>query len=114
MLKMISILSVMIFTSVSYGQNFKERWDAGNDSFRLLLGSYKLATVVGIDYERRMGATGVGAFLMQSKKRDTATTSAGTVNTDMKPEKWARLTTAEEHKNTLKEFLDSDQHMQLI
>lgn len=32
----------------------------------------------------------------------------------LKPEKWARLTTAEEHKNTLKEFLDSDQHMQLI
>lgn len=32
----------------------------------------------------------------------------------LKPEKWGRLTTAEEHKSTLKEFLDSDQHMQLI
>lgn len=32
----------------------------------------------------------------------------------LKPEKWARLTTTEEHKNTLKEFLDGDQQMQLI
>lgn len=32
----------------------------------------------------------------------------------LKPEKWSRLTTTEEHKNTLKEFLDGDQQMQLI
>lgn len=32
----------------------------------------------------------------------------------LKPEKWARLTTTEEHKNTIKEFLDGDQQMQLI
>lgn len=32
----------------------------------------------------------------------------------LKPEKWARLTSTEEHKNTLKEFLDGDQQMQLI
>lgn len=32
----------------------------------------------------------------------------------LKPEKWARLTTTEEHKNSLKEFLDGDQQMQLI
>lgn len=32
----------------------------------------------------------------------------------LKPEKWARLTTTEEHKSTLKEFLDGDQQMQLI
>lgn len=32
----------------------------------------------------------------------------------LKPEKWTRLTTTEEHKITLKEFLDTDQQMQLI
>lgn len=32
----------------------------------------------------------------------------------LKPEKWARLTTTEEHKNTIKDFLDGDQQMQLI
>lgn len=32
----------------------------------------------------------------------------------LKPEKWARLTTTEEHKSTLREFLDGDQQMQLI
>lgn len=32
----------------------------------------------------------------------------------LKPEKWARLTTTEEHKNTFKDFLDGDQQMQLI
>lgn len=32
----------------------------------------------------------------------------------LKPEKWARLTTTEEHKNTFKDFLDGDQQIQLI
>lgn len=32
----------------------------------------------------------------------------------LKPEKWLRLTTVEEHKNTLKEFLERPQPMQLI
>lgn len=32
----------------------------------------------------------------------------------LKPEKWSRLTTTEEHKNTFKDFLDGDQQMQLI
>lgn len=33
----------------------------------------------------------------------------------LKPEKWIRLTTTEEHKTTLKDFLDgSDHYMQLI
>lgn len=32
----------------------------------------------------------------------------------LKPEKWLRLTTIEEHKNTLKEFLDRQSPMQLI
>lgn len=32
----------------------------------------------------------------------------------LKPEKWTRLTTTEEHKNTFKDFLDGDQQMQLI
>lgn len=32
----------------------------------------------------------------------------------LKPEKWLRLTTIEEHKNTLKEFLDRPQPMQMI
>jgi hypothetical protein len=83
MFKMLSIISVLVFASVSYGQNFKERWDSGNDTFRLLLGSSAAATNVGIDYERRMGASGLGAFLHQSKKRDVTTTLTG------KPEQWA-------------------------
>lgn len=32
----------------------------------------------------------------------------------LKPEKWARTSTQEEHKNTFKDFLDGDQQMQLI
>lgn len=32
----------------------------------------------------------------------------------LKPEKWLRLTTVEEHKNTLKEFLDRSNPMQLV
>lgn len=32
----------------------------------------------------------------------------------LKPEKWLRLTTIEEHKITLKEFLDRPNQMQLI
>lgn len=32
----------------------------------------------------------------------------------LKPEKWLRLTTTEEHKNLLKQFLDQEHQMQLI
>lgn len=32
----------------------------------------------------------------------------------LKPEKWLRLTTTEEHKNLLKQFLDHENQMQLI
>lgn len=32
----------------------------------------------------------------------------------LKPEKWLRLTTTEEHKNVIKQFLDQDNQMQLI
>lgn len=32
----------------------------------------------------------------------------------LKPEKWLRLTTLEEHKNTIREFLDYPNQMQLI
>lgn len=32
----------------------------------------------------------------------------------LKPEKWLRLTTTEEHKNTLKEFLDRSNQMHVI
>jgi hypothetical protein len=83
MLKIWTLLAILCLAGSSYGQTtFEERLKNGADNVRLFLGSSQGATNVGIDYERRTDATGLGAFIIHSKKRD------GTTNVPGKPEQF--------------------------
>lgn len=90
MRKLLSFFAVLSFVGAANAQStFTDRLKDGSDTVRLLVGSSQGSTNIGLDYERRMGPVGVGAFLLQTAKR-TVSTSPGTYNPAVlsRPETW--------------------------
>lgn len=78
MLKIWTLLTILCLAGSSYGQTtFEERLKLGADNLRIFVGSSQGSTNVGLDYERRTGFTGLGAFLIHSAKRDVTTSNTG-------------------------------------
>jgi opacity protein-like surface antigen len=90
MRKLVSIFAVLSFVSAAHAEStFTERLKEGSDTVRLLLGSSQGSTNVGLDYERRAGAGGLGVFLLQTSKRTVASVPVGVVSAvNSRPETW--------------------------
>jgi opacity protein-like surface antigen len=78
MRKLLSVLAALSFVSVANAQTtFTDRLKDGSDTVRLLMGASQGSSNFGLDYERRAGPIGLGAFLLKTSKRTVDPTATG-------------------------------------
>ncbi|MBC7370076.1 MAG: hypothetical protein H7326_00835 [Bdellovibrionaceae bacterium] len=94
MKKLFAMLAAVSFVATAHAQSesYTQRLKDGSDTVRLLLGSSQGSSNVGVDYERRAGLSGLGAFILQTGKRSTST-----VMVNARPETWTLGLTAPLH-----------------
>lgn len=70
MKRTLCVLAVIFCTSATFAQGMADKWRDGTNSWRGLIGSSQGGLNIGIDYERRMGNAGLGAYLINSDDND--------------------------------------------
>lgn len=75
MIKFITALSALLLMTTANAQSwaeraesFKDTWRDGSDTVRILTGAHADAGHIGLEYEHRMGVSGLGVMFMQTAK----------------------------------------------
>lgn len=74
-MKLMTLITALLFATAAQAQtwaerteSWKETWQSGSDTVRILTGAHADAGHIGLDYEHRMGPAGLGVSLYQTAK----------------------------------------------
>lgn len=72
MKRLLCTAAVTLIASASWAQNMADSWRNGTNTFRFLGSASQGSTNLGLDYERRMGAAGLGVYVIHADENDDA------------------------------------------